>query len=62
MYTVTVGEEKVRVADKTDAMVMVNILFRLDCDERISVKPLTMKDNSDKEGSKSDDLSEKTSA
>ena len=47
MYTVTIGEQKVRVADKTDAMVLVNVLFQLDCDERISAKPLTMKDNTE---------------
>lgn len=49
MYTVTVGEQKVRVADKTDAMILVNILFSLDCDERISSKPLTMKEQETEE-------------
>lgn len=53
MYAVTVGEQIVRVANKEDAMVLVNILFSLDCEERISAKPLTMKDNTaDKEGEK----------
>lgn len=51
MFTVTVGEQAVRVADKEDAMILVNILFSLDCDERISCKPLTMKD---KEGEADD--------
>jgi hypothetical protein len=52
MFTVTVGESSVRVADKADAMTLVNILFGLDCDERISFKPLTMKDQ---EGEEADD-------
>ena len=52
MYAVTVGESAVRVADKEDAMILVNILFGLDCNERISCKPLTMKD---KEGESNDD-------
>ena len=61
MYTVTVGEQKVRVARKDDAMIMVNILFGLDCEERISVKPLTMKDNTDGKESKDDSSTEKSS-
>lgn len=61
MYTVTVGEQKVRVAGKDDAMIMVNILFGLDCEERISVKPLTMKDNTDGKESKDDSSTEKSS-
>lgn len=62
MYTVTVGEQKVRVAGKDDAMILVNILFGLDCEERISAKPLTMKDNTDGKESKDDNTSEKTTA
>lgn len=54
MYTVTIGEQKVRVAGKEDAMVLVNVLFGLDCDERISAKPLTMKDNTDEKEPKND--------
>ena len=61
MYTVTVGEQKVRVAGKDDAMIMVNILFGLDCEERISVKPLPMKDNTDGKESKDDSSTEKSS-
>ena len=45
MYTVTVGEQKIRVASKEDAMALVNILFGLDCEERISAKPLTGKES-----------------
>jgi len=44
MYAVKVGEEQVRVIDKEDAMILVNILFKLDCDERISSKPLFIED------------------
>ena len=44
MYVVTVGEEMIRVYSKEDAMKLVNILFSLDCDERISCKPLAMKE------------------
>ena len=44
MYAVSIGEEVVRVVDKEDAMTLVNILFTLDCDERISSKPLAMKE------------------
>lgn len=54
MYTVTVGEQKVRVAGKDDAMILVNILFSLDCEERISAKPLTMKDNNEAKGEDDD--------
>ena len=49
MYVVTVGEEMIRVSSKQDAMKLVNILFGLDCDERISSKPLTMNE-AEKEG------------
>lgn len=44
MYAVSIGENMVRVAEKEDAMTLVNILFNLDCDERISSKQLTKKD------------------
>ena len=44
MYVVSIGEELVRTVDKEDAMKLVNILFNLDCDERISCKPLAMKE------------------
>ena len=44
VYVVTIGEELVRTVDKEDALKLVNILFRLDCDERISCKPLAMKE------------------
>ncbi len=49
MYTVTVGEQKIRVAAKEDAMALVTILFGLDCDERISAKPLTTKEVKEEE-------------
>lgn len=42
MYAVNVGEEMIRVAEKEDARKLVNILFELDCPERISSKPISL--------------------
>lgn len=41
MYAVMIGEDMVRVADKEDAKKLVNVLFDLNCSERISSKPLS---------------------
>lgn len=49
MYAVKVGEEQVRVMSKDDAMILVNILFRLDCDERISSKPVAINEHKKEE-------------
>lgn len=38
MYAVMVGETMVRVVDKDDAQKLINMLFELDCTERISSK------------------------
>ena len=42
MYAVNVGEEMIRVAEKEDAKKLVNILFELDCQERISSKQISL--------------------
>jgi len=42
MYAVNIGDETIRVVEKADARKLVNILFELDCTDRISSKPISL--------------------
>ena len=48
MFAVMIGERMVRVVEKEDAQVLVNVLFELDCTERISSKLIPVLDSSEK--------------
>lgn len=38
MYAISIGEKKLRVVDKEDAKTLNEVLFDLDCSEKVSSK------------------------
>lgn len=44
MYIVKIGNEQVRVVDKSDAKTLTGKLLDMDCDERVSYKQVNSED------------------